>query len=214
MSLATIDLKVNSVLVTVTLAFHVWLTQIIAPKLINAPFGFPMLAPLLASLGFYVLAFTGLFWVYRTFFRNRLYPSAAIEGEWFYSMKILGKETAQSFGICQFFRVDDQLCFQGVHFSPHGTESMSRVGSDQVFLRHGAFSLLYESSGTDSDGVFLRKGVMHLAVSGTPPDTLSGAWQDILPAINSGDIILRRRSEETDAILESIQYPLPLATRK
>lgn len=211
MSAPALDLKVSSVLVTVTLTFHLWITSSLAPHLASAPPLLSSTAPILASVGFYVLAYNALFWVYRRFLRNHFYPSTALDGEWFYSMKISGKENATSYGLAKFFRVEDELCFQGIHFSPQGSEQQSRVSSNQIVVRGNMFSILYESSGTDTDGVFLRKGVIYLSISDAPPDTLTGVWQDTLAAVNKGDITLRRRSTATDKILMSVGYPLSSA---
>ena len=99
------------------------------------------------------------------------------------------------------------LHISGLHFDPDEGTFTSSFTSDYVMHDGNKLIIFYSSVGVDHD-IFMRQGIFHLATEGVPPRKIYGVWTDVLPAQNAGAMHMKRRDNETEAILINLDYPM------
>lgn len=195
---------VNSVSLLLTLGAFGYFNDAIAPRLSGNEW-LNLAAGIGLSMGLYVGLYNALVWLFGTFLEDRINPREAIAGEWIYKLTILGRSRTERFGICTIERVGNEIAISGIHFDPIKRKFTSKFVSDHVHLRGSELTILYKSSGVDEE-VYIREGAYLLTTQGCPPERISGVWAD-MPAKNSGEIIMQRRTPQSEAILSSYGYP-------
>lgn len=192
--------------VFLTISFYTAVIKFISPLFAALP-GLDFILGSFASVGFYVSVFEFLNWLYNKFLHDKLNPKEAIVGEWFYKLDIAREESEPRYGICRISEHQGEMLITGIHFDPSQEKFTSRFRSESVRLDNDNLVVMYSSAGVDEE-IFTRRGVFYLQTEEIPPKRIYGVWTDVLPSRNAGDIVLQRRDENTDAILNDIGYPL------
>ena len=143
------------------------------------------------SVGTYVVLFRALVYMLEKFILPRLNPRDQIFGRWSYDITRVTGGSFTSSGVCEIVKRPDKAEFIGHHTSEGDIERRSSFISTAVFQDDDRITLIYVSSGVDSD-IFSRSGIMHLTAQGSPPTTIQGVWFDTMPAVNRGDIRFER----------------------
>jgi hypothetical protein len=158
----------------------------------------------LSSIGFYFLVYSAFYELYDRFIYPIVNPIFNIAGKW-YHIGVLENGDIRHGTVNITFRKRD-LVMLGDNRKIDGAFSSS-WRTETIKMEDREIILIYNSEGKNRAHP-QSKGEMVLHIHGSPPDKITGLWNDMAPHQNRGEITLYKKYDEYKKIIENIQKGL------